>query len=161
MPAYTNGVQAQPISLAYYLLASVDLQRTPQGDVVAVPAEAAAFRDILGRTFQMSATVTLLPGDVVLTGTPAGVVPLAGGDRLELRLAGVSWRRRLWWMPASACCPASWATRRRPRRRVSRAGCWNTPITPDPKYGMNALFQRFYCQVIMKRLKNGDCRGCS
>ena len=27
-------------------------------------------------------------GDVVLTGTPAGVGPLAGGDRLELRLAG-------------------------------------------------------------------------
>lgn len=30
---------------------------------------------------------TLLPGDVVYTGTPAGVAPLACGDRLELRLA--------------------------------------------------------------------------
>jgi 2-keto-4-pentenoate hydratase/2-oxohepta-3-ene-1,7-dioic acid hydratase in catechol pathway len=31
---------------------------------------------------------TLLPGDVVLTGTPAGVGPLAPGDRLELVLDG-------------------------------------------------------------------------
>ena len=50
-----------------YLLASVDLQRTPQGKVVAVPAEAAAFRDILVRTFEMSATVTLL---AILIGYP-------------------------------------------------------------------------------------------
>ena len=50
-----------------YLLASVDLQRTPQSKVVAVPAEAAAFRDILVRTFEMSATVTLL---AILIGYP-------------------------------------------------------------------------------------------
>ena len=31
---------------------------------------------------------TLLPGDVVLTGTPAGVGPLQAGDSLELILAG-------------------------------------------------------------------------
>lgn len=30
---------------------------------------------------------TLLPGDVVLTGTPAGVGPLRPGDKLELKLA--------------------------------------------------------------------------
>jgi 2-keto-4-pentenoate hydratase/2-oxohepta-3-ene-1,7-dioic acid hydratase in catechol pathway len=30
---------------------------------------------------------TLLPGDLVMTGTPAGVGPLSFGDRLELRLA--------------------------------------------------------------------------
>lgn len=36
----------------------------------------------------MSGVFTLLPGDVVLTGTPAGVGPLASGDALELRLAG-------------------------------------------------------------------------
>ncbi len=41
------------------------------------------------------------PGDVVLTGTPAGVGALADGDRLEVEIAGVgtlenpveSWRR--------------------------------------------------------------------
>ena len=41
-----------------YLLAAVDLKRTPQGDIVKVPADEAAFSDILGRTFQMSAVVT-------------------------------------------------------------------------------------------------------
>ncbi len=43
-----------------YLLASVDLRRNAQGDIEAVPDEAAAFRTILGRTFQMSAVVTLV-----------------------------------------------------------------------------------------------------
>lgn len=42
-----------------YLLAAIDLKRTPQGDIVKVPADEAAFADILGRTFQISALVTL------------------------------------------------------------------------------------------------------
>jgi putative spermidine/putrescine transport system permease protein len=41
-----------------YLLAAVDLKRTPQGDIVKVADDEAAFADILGRTFQMSAVVT-------------------------------------------------------------------------------------------------------
>ncbi len=41
-----------------YLLAAIDFKRTPQGDIVKVPADEAAFSDILGRTFQMSAVVT-------------------------------------------------------------------------------------------------------
>ena len=36
----------------------------------------------------ISTHFTLLPGDVVLTGTPAGVGPLASGDTLMLNLAG-------------------------------------------------------------------------
>jgi len=32
---------------------------------------------------------TLLPGDVVLTGTPAGVGPLAAGDHLTVSLGKV------------------------------------------------------------------------
>jgi ABC-type sugar transport system permease subunit len=50
-----------------YLLAAVDLQRTSEGRITQVPAEAAAFRDILVRTFEMSATVTLL---AILIGYP-------------------------------------------------------------------------------------------
>ncbi len=41
-----------------YLLAAVDFKRTPQGDIVKVADDEAAFSDILGRTFQMSAVVT-------------------------------------------------------------------------------------------------------
>ena len=34
--------------------------------------------------------LTLLPGDVILTGTPAGVGPIRSGDRLEVRIQGLS-----------------------------------------------------------------------
>jgi 2-keto-4-pentenoate hydratase/2-oxohepta-3-ene-1,7-dioic acid hydratase in catechol pathway len=33
--------------------------------------------------------MTLLPGDVVLTGTPAGVGPLVDGDTVAVRIEGV------------------------------------------------------------------------
>jgi 2-keto-4-pentenoate hydratase/2-oxohepta-3-ene-1,7-dioic acid hydratase in catechol pathway len=37
----------------------------------------------------ITAVMTLLPGDVILTGTPAGVGPLAGGDTVEVEIAGI------------------------------------------------------------------------
>jgi 2-keto-4-pentenoate hydratase/2-oxohepta-3-ene-1,7-dioic acid hydratase in catechol pathway len=33
--------------------------------------------------------MTLEPGDLMLVGTPAGVGPLADGDRLEVEVSGV------------------------------------------------------------------------
>lgn len=36
-----------------------------------------------------SAVFTLLPGDVILTGTPAGVGRLADGDRVEITISGI------------------------------------------------------------------------
>ena len=54
--------------------------------------------ELLGYASRM---MTLEPGDVVLTGTPAGVGPLADGDALEVEVSGVgtletpveAWRR--------------------------------------------------------------------
>lgn len=37
----------------------------------------------------VSAVMTLLPGDVILTGTPAGVGPIAAGDRVEVEIEGI------------------------------------------------------------------------
>jgi 2-keto-4-pentenoate hydratase/2-oxohepta-3-ene-1,7-dioic acid hydratase in catechol pathway len=37
----------------------------------------------------ISAAITLEPGDLILTGTPAGVGPLAPGDRVEVAIAGL------------------------------------------------------------------------
>ncbi|MEO8107870.1 MAG: fumarylacetoacetate hydrolase family protein [Actinomycetes bacterium] len=37
----------------------------------------------------VSSVMTLIPGDVILTGTPAGVGPLAEGDRVSVSVAGV------------------------------------------------------------------------
>jgi 2-keto-4-pentenoate hydratase/2-oxohepta-3-ene-1,7-dioic acid hydratase in catechol pathway len=36
----------------------------------------------------ISTGITLLPGDIILTGTPSGVGPIASGDRLEVRIQG-------------------------------------------------------------------------
>jgi 2-keto-4-pentenoate hydratase/2-oxohepta-3-ene-1,7-dioic acid hydratase in catechol pathway len=34
--------------------------------------------------------MTLLPGDVILTGTPGGIGPIQSGDRLEVRIQGLA-----------------------------------------------------------------------
>lgn len=38
----------------------------------------------------ISTNLTLLPGDVILTGTPSGVGPIESGDRLEVRIQGLT-----------------------------------------------------------------------
>lgn len=38
----------------------------------------------------ISFNLTLLPGDVILTGTPSGVGPIAPGDKLEVRIQGLA-----------------------------------------------------------------------
>jgi 2-keto-4-pentenoate hydratase/2-oxohepta-3-ene-1,7-dioic acid hydratase in catechol pathway len=37
----------------------------------------------------VTAVMTLLPGDVIATGTPAGVGPLKAGDLVMVRIAGI------------------------------------------------------------------------
>jgi 2-keto-4-pentenoate hydratase/2-oxohepta-3-ene-1,7-dioic acid hydratase in catechol pathway len=38
----------------------------------------------------ISTNMTLLPGDVILTGTPGGIGPIQSGDRLEVRIQGLA-----------------------------------------------------------------------
>jgi 2-keto-4-pentenoate hydratase/2-oxohepta-3-ene-1,7-dioic acid hydratase in catechol pathway len=38
----------------------------------------------------VSTNMTLLPGDVILTGTPSGVGPIQSGDKLEVRIQGLT-----------------------------------------------------------------------
>ena len=38
----------------------------------------------------ISTNLTLLPGDIILTGTPSGVGPISSGDRLEVRIQGLA-----------------------------------------------------------------------
>ncbi len=38
----------------------------------------------------ISTNMTLLPGDVILTGTPSGIGPISAGDRLEVRIQGLA-----------------------------------------------------------------------
>ena len=37
----------------------------------------------------VSAVMTLLPGDIIITGTPAGVGPLKAGDSVTVQIGGV------------------------------------------------------------------------
>ena len=37
----------------------------------------------------MSSVMTLLPGDIILTGTPSGVGPIRDGDRVEIEIEGI------------------------------------------------------------------------
>ncbi|MBO4209587.1 fumarylacetoacetate hydrolase family protein [Micromonospora echinofusca] len=45
--------------------------------------------DVPGLVSYISHVMTLLPGDVVLTGTPAGVSPLVDGDTVTVRIDGI------------------------------------------------------------------------
>jgi 2-keto-4-pentenoate hydratase/2-oxohepta-3-ene-1,7-dioic acid hydratase in catechol pathway len=38
----------------------------------------------------ISTNMTLMPGDVILTGTPSGIGPITSGDRLEVRIQGLA-----------------------------------------------------------------------
>ena len=55
-------------------------QRGRTSDFVFSPAALISF---------ISRSITLLPGDVVLTGTPSGVGPLSPGDRVEVEVEGL------------------------------------------------------------------------
>ena len=55
-------------------------QSTSTSDMIFDPYELVSF---------VSGVMTLLPGDVVLTGTPAGIGPLHSGDVVEIRIGGI------------------------------------------------------------------------
>jgi 2-keto-4-pentenoate hydratase/2-oxohepta-3-ene-1,7-dioic acid hydratase in catechol pathway len=45
--------------------------------------------DVAHLVSYISAIMTLEPGDVIATGTPSGIGPLAAGDEVEVRIAGI------------------------------------------------------------------------
>jgi 2-keto-4-pentenoate hydratase/2-oxohepta-3-ene-1,7-dioic acid hydratase in catechol pathway len=46
-------------------------------------------RDVVELVSWISSVMTLLPGDVILTGTPAGVGPIAAGDTVSVSIDGI------------------------------------------------------------------------
>ena len=55
-------------------------QSAPLGDMVRSVAELISW---------ISSVMTLLPGDVILTGTPAGVGPITAGQRVTVHIDGI------------------------------------------------------------------------
>jgi 2-keto-4-pentenoate hydratase/2-oxohepta-3-ene-1,7-dioic acid hydratase in catechol pathway len=45
--------------------------------------------DIPALIAHITSVMTLLPGDVILTGTPEGVGPMNPGDEVEISIAGI------------------------------------------------------------------------
>lgn len=56
-------------------------QNSNTSQLIFKPAEIVSF---------VSTNMTLLPGDIILTGTPSGVGPIQSGDKLEVRIQGLS-----------------------------------------------------------------------
>jgi len=56
-------------------------QNSNTSQLIFKPAELVSF---------ISTNLTLLPGDVILTGTPSGIGPIKSGDRLEVRIQGLA-----------------------------------------------------------------------
>jgi 2-keto-4-pentenoate hydratase/2-oxohepta-3-ene-1,7-dioic acid hydratase in catechol pathway len=65
----------------------------PLGPVIETEFDAASATietSVNGEVRQYAASVwTLLPGDVIMTGTPAGVGPLVAGDRVDVTVSGI------------------------------------------------------------------------
>lgn len=68
-----------------------DLRLTTRrdGETVQDGRTSMLIHDVATLVSHVSAAFTLLPGDVILTGTPAGVGPLAAGQRVEVELEGI------------------------------------------------------------------------
>ena len=59
------------------------------GDVVQDGTTADMIFDVPALVAHVSSVMTLLPGDVILTGTPEGVGPMQIGDEVEISIAGI------------------------------------------------------------------------
>ena len=59
------------------------------GEVVQDGTTADMIHDVAALVAHVSQAFTLLPGDVILTGTPAGVGPVASGQRVEVEIEGI------------------------------------------------------------------------
>ena len=67
----------------------VQVQTFLNGDLVQDGTTADMVHDIPALVAHVSSVMTLLPGDVILTGTPAGVGPMNVGDEVEVFVAGI------------------------------------------------------------------------
>jgi 2-keto-4-pentenoate hydratase/2-oxohepta-3-ene-1,7-dioic acid hydratase in catechol pathway len=69
--------------------ADVAVTCTVNGDLRQAGRTAQLIHDVPGLVAYASAAMTLLPGDVILTGTPAGVGPIKDGDEVSVAVEGI------------------------------------------------------------------------
>jgi 2-keto-4-pentenoate hydratase/2-oxohepta-3-ene-1,7-dioic acid hydratase in catechol pathway len=69
--------------------ADVELTTTVNGEVKQQSSTSLLIHDIATLVRYVTAVMTMLPGDVLLTGTPAGIGPLVSGDAVSVRIGGL------------------------------------------------------------------------
>ena len=69
--------------------ADVQLATTVNGDVKQDSRTSLLVHDIPTLVSYVTAVMTILPGDVLLTGTPAGVGPMVAGDTVSVTIEGI------------------------------------------------------------------------
>ncbi len=72
-----------------HFIDGVRLQTHLNGELVQDGSTADMIFDIPALIAHVSSVMTLLPGDVILTGTPEGVGPMEVGDEIEISIAGL------------------------------------------------------------------------
>ena len=76
-------------------LADAHIETRVNGEVRQSSSTAMLMHSIAAIVAHASEAFTLLPGDVILTGTPAGVGPLVSGDTVEVEIEGIGILRNL------------------------------------------------------------------
>jgi 2-keto-4-pentenoate hydratase/2-oxohepta-3-ene-1,7-dioic acid hydratase in catechol pathway len=69
--------------------ADVRLTTTVNGDVVQDSRTSLMIHDVTTLVTYVTAVMTMLPGDVLLTGTPAGIGPVVSGDSVSVSVEGI------------------------------------------------------------------------
>ena len=72
-----------------HFIDGVTIQTHLNGEIVQDGSTADMIYDIPALIAHVSSVMTLLPGDVILTGTPEGVGPMQVGDEVEVSIAGL------------------------------------------------------------------------
>jgi 2-keto-4-pentenoate hydratase/2-oxohepta-3-ene-1,7-dioic acid hydratase in catechol pathway len=67
----------------------LDIELTVNGELRQKDNTRNLIVDVPGLIEMASRFYTLHPGDIILTGTPAGVGPVVAGDTIEARIAGI------------------------------------------------------------------------
>ncbi len=67
----------------------LELTTSVNGEVKQQSRTSLLLHDVTGLICYVTAVMTLLPGDILLTGTPAGVGPLVHGDRVTVSIQGI------------------------------------------------------------------------
>ncbi|MEQ1736031.1 MAG: fumarylacetoacetate hydrolase family protein [Rhodoglobus sp.] len=78
-----------PVIETEYVVAAGSVQTSLNGEVRQAAPFTDMVHDIGAIVAHASAAFTLLPGDVILTGTPAGVGPMVAGDTVEVTITGI------------------------------------------------------------------------